>query len=316
METRLGKVQKLILVYIGVNTKEQPYIKRRILTDDICKLLDCKKRKKISLATSQSIGLLLKRCLVTKKGSYIGLTDKGKDVTRNVIEHIKSEYDGEINWDIIVKYYHRKERDFHKYTKGFVEIISMPWNTHESFCAKLKNFTIKKGEIILFQVKPEDNRKIESNIKDKEKTKITKKQAKKIKSGKTKWKVFANNPELATEDNFKIYNDLLKMFSEIPQKVEEQKQKLFKHYDMVREHHPNYPPLTEEEWKASKYPEAWKKIDDECNRLMKIQKNKEAFSDYLFEISRDKYPDVAEKVIRFAVNKYQNDEERKNYVYT
>jgi len=274
METNLGKMQKLVLVYIGVNTKEQSYIKRRALTDGISKLLDYKKRKKLSVTISQSLRLLLKRELVTKKGSYIGLTTGGKDVTRNIIEHIKSEYNGEIDWNVIAKYYHRKERDFHKYAKGFVEIINMPWDTHELFCAKLKNFTIKKGDCVSFRVRTLGEKKIEVKTEDSKKTKITKKQAKKIKSGKTKWKVFANNlkPELATKDSFKIYNALLKMFLEVPQKVEARKQKLFKHYDMVRKHHPNYPPLLEDEWKA--YPKAWKKIDDECNKLMEVQKTR------------------------------------------
>lgn len=315
-EIRLGKTQKLVLVYIGVNTKEQLYIKRRVLTDGISKLLDYKKTKNLSRKISQSVRLLLKRGLVTKKGSYVGLTADGKDVARNVINHIKSEYDGKIDWKIIVEYYRRKEKNFARYIKGFIEIINKPYDTADSLCTDIKNFNIKKGTLVSIQVRVLHKRvdkKIELKI-DKEGTKG---QIKKIKSGKTKWKVFVNNitPELATEDNFKICNDLLKMFPEIPQKVEERKQELFKHYDMVREHHPNYPPLTEEEWKASGYPKAWKKIDDECNKLMKVQKNKEAFSNYLFEISHDKYPDVDEEVIWFAVNKYQDDVEKsKNYV--
>lgn len=311
METRLGKMQKLVLVCIGVNTKEQSHIRRRVLTDSISKYLDCEKNKKLYGTISQSVGLLSRRGLITKRGSYIGLTDGGKDVARNVIEHIKSEYDGKIDWKIISKYYHKKEKDYLRYAKGSIEIINKSWDTYESFCANVNNFGIKKGDNVCVIHTPLHKRDIESAKVESKKGKKNKKTTKKIKSRKTKWKVFANDlaPELATEDNFEVYKDLLKMFPEVLPKVEERIQALFKHYDKVRETHPNYPPLTEDEWEA--YPKAWKKIDDECNRLMKIQKNDKAFSDYLFEISHDKYPHIDDRVIRFAVREYQKRVEKK-----
>jgi len=311
-------MQKLILVYIGVNTKENPYIKRRILTKNISLLINSP-TKTVSGTISQSIKLLIQRGFLSKKTSYIGLTKTGKTITKNIIEHIKAEYNGEIDWDIIVSYYNKKTIDRFRYAAGQLEIINQPWDTYTSFCTSIKKFDIKKGDNICVIHTPshkEEPKQIEettepSTTKKTENKKIVK--TKKSKTSNTAWKAFANNlpSNIATKDNFKTYNFLIKLYNGVLPEIEIEKEKIFRtHYDMVREHHPNYPPLVDEDW--VKYPAAWKKIDKRCNKLMKIQKSEAALTAYLFELSKEKYPNIADEIILLAIDQYHQKQKRQN----
>ena len=113
MQSKLGKMQKLVLIYVGVKTKSigKRYMKRRDLTIGLADILLEKRENKFYVAVSQAVTPLTKRGLLSKRGNRIGLTIEGLDTAKHVLDIIERDY-GEINWDTIVKYYNRKEESY------------------------------------------------------------------------------------------------------------------------------------------------------------------------------------------------------------
>jgi len=84
------------------------YMKRSDLTDGLIDILHEERGNRFFVAVSQAVTPLRKRGLISKKGTYVGLTKKGKDTAREIIDIIRSDY-GDINWDAVYQYYSRKE---------------------------------------------------------------------------------------------------------------------------------------------------------------------------------------------------------------
>lgn len=106
-------MQKLILIVIGVKTKAlgKKYMKRSDLTDGLIDILHEKRENRFFVAVSQAVTPLNKRGLISKKGTYVGLTKKGKKTAREIIDIIRKDY-ADINWDTVYEYYSRKEETY------------------------------------------------------------------------------------------------------------------------------------------------------------------------------------------------------------
>jgi len=110
MQTKLGKMEKLILVYVGVKTKKlgKRYIPRMELTDALAKILNKEKDTRFCVDVAQSVKPLKKRGLLAQMRRSIGLTKEGRENAREIIDFIKKEYK-EVNWDVVADYFYRKE---------------------------------------------------------------------------------------------------------------------------------------------------------------------------------------------------------------
>lgn len=111
VQPKLGKMQKLILIYIGVKTKAigKRYMRRSDLTNGLVDILHEEKGNNFFVAVAQSLAYLFRRRLVVKKGrAYIGLNKYGRETAREVLDIIKHDY-GNVNWDSIYEYFIRKE---------------------------------------------------------------------------------------------------------------------------------------------------------------------------------------------------------------
>lgn len=105
MQTRLSKLQKVILVYVGVKTKQSnKSINRRDVTKALHEILGIQNKESFSVVLTFSINALVKRKLVSKRGKYVNLTDEGREVARAIINDIKSIY-GDINWEKVRSFY-------------------------------------------------------------------------------------------------------------------------------------------------------------------------------------------------------------------
>lgn len=106
MQSKLSKLQKIILVYVGVTVKqkERVSINRREVTAGLVKLLNVKNKESFRVILSVSIKSLLKRNMLSRKGKFIGLTAEGKENTKEIINKLKEKY-GKANWDILRLYY-------------------------------------------------------------------------------------------------------------------------------------------------------------------------------------------------------------------
>lgn len=106
MESKMSKLQKIILIYIGVTTKSynKKYMRRKELTVGLADLLSRDVDNNFSALVSQSIYGLKNRKLVSKRGGTIGLTTYGRDITREIIDNITDTHGG-ISWDIIKDFY-------------------------------------------------------------------------------------------------------------------------------------------------------------------------------------------------------------------
>jgi len=110
MQTKLGKMQRLILVYTGVKTKalSKMFMPRRDLTTGLSELLEREKDISFTTAIAQAVKPLKRRGLLYQRGYSVGLTKDGKENAREIIDYIKDEY-GKVDWENIVDYYYRKE---------------------------------------------------------------------------------------------------------------------------------------------------------------------------------------------------------------
>jgi len=108
MQNKLSKLQKVSLLYIGVeaNRTQSNYIKRRALTDGLVGILAIENsdKKKFFVSLTNSVRSLMNRGLLSKRATFIGLTKEGKENAREVREEIISLY-GNINWDVVSEYY-------------------------------------------------------------------------------------------------------------------------------------------------------------------------------------------------------------------
>lgn len=104
----LGKMQKLILVYIGVKTEKGKYINRILFTDDLSDILNREKDHQFCVAVDQALKSLIKHDLIQRRGRFIRLRRDGREIARGVVDCIKSEY-GDINWEIVKNYFHQGE---------------------------------------------------------------------------------------------------------------------------------------------------------------------------------------------------------------
>jgi hypothetical protein len=110
MQTKLGKMEKLILVYIGVNTKYlgKRYMPRSDLTTGLSDVLEKKKDSRFCVDVAQSVKPLKERGLVTQMRRSIGLTNLGKEHAREIINIVKKDY-GKVDWESFADYYNKKE---------------------------------------------------------------------------------------------------------------------------------------------------------------------------------------------------------------
>lgn len=108
MQSKLSKLQRVIVVYVGVTAKSQnkKYVKRKDVTTGMAYILNRDIENNFSALISQSIHGLKQRKLISKRGTMIGLTKEGRNTAREIIEMIKKIY-GDIDWDIIKQYYNQ-----------------------------------------------------------------------------------------------------------------------------------------------------------------------------------------------------------------
>jgi antitoxin component of MazEF toxin-antitoxin module len=105
LQQRLDKVQKLVLVYIGVKTKSDnsKYLNEKELNKFIKKLLKIDDKEKLSAVVTSAINTLLDRKLVERKGFYISLSEDGLENAREIVNAVRTKYN-DINWENIVSY--------------------------------------------------------------------------------------------------------------------------------------------------------------------------------------------------------------------
>lgn len=98
---QLGKMQKLVLIVIGVTAKNtgKQYVKRSDITITIGNILH-EDTTSLTTKISKSIKTIHEKSLVAKRGKYLRLTLSGTDITRNIIEDIRLKY-GSVDWNII-----------------------------------------------------------------------------------------------------------------------------------------------------------------------------------------------------------------------
>jgi len=90
------KIQKVIIVSIGVMTKSQPFMKRLQLTNVFKENLEIG-TKSISVILSQNLTILHRQRLIVRRRGDIQLTEQGKQKAREIIEEIKQGY-GKADW--------------------------------------------------------------------------------------------------------------------------------------------------------------------------------------------------------------------------
>ena len=106
--SKLSKFQRLLLIYISKQTsnEKRKHIKRTDITKDMIVALDIKeeKRKSFRVVLTNSLNSLHKRGLIIKMRTCIGLTDKGKIVSKEIVNSIGGKC-GLIDWDIIADWW-------------------------------------------------------------------------------------------------------------------------------------------------------------------------------------------------------------------
>ena len=107
--TKLSKFQKIILVYIGMETKrcDRKYIKRTAVSIGLKNSLGIAGSDSFRVVLTNAINALYRRKLVTRMRSTIGITELGRTVAGETIEKIKEKY-GTISWQLIEKWYNEK----------------------------------------------------------------------------------------------------------------------------------------------------------------------------------------------------------------
>ena len=107
--TKLSKFQKIILMYIGMETKrwDRKYIKRTAVSIGLKDKLEIIGSNSFRVVLTNAINALYRRKLVTRMRSTVGLTELGRTVARETIAEIKKKY-GTINWELIVRWYSEK----------------------------------------------------------------------------------------------------------------------------------------------------------------------------------------------------------------
>ena len=102
MQPKLSKLQKTIILYIAIMLKSNSkrYIKRTDITKGLMDKLDKKNKEVFRVTLSVSINSLIRRGLLSKYKTNIGLTKEGKETAKLIREQIIEEY-GKINWEVI-----------------------------------------------------------------------------------------------------------------------------------------------------------------------------------------------------------------------
>ena len=106
MQERLSNLQKVTLLYIGILTKHQKYLKRSDVTRGIRELIEIHPDRydSFSVTFSFSIKSLVTRGLVEKKGRIVTLTNEGRENAREIRQQVVDRYH-KINWELIRRYY-------------------------------------------------------------------------------------------------------------------------------------------------------------------------------------------------------------------
>ena len=106
--SKLSVFQKIILITIGVNIKNnQKLMKRTELTKFLENILKITNKNSFSVTLCSSLKMLKNRKLVATRGKYVNLTKDGRFIAKIAIDEIKSEQGG-IDWERIKRYYDRK----------------------------------------------------------------------------------------------------------------------------------------------------------------------------------------------------------------
>jgi len=111
-----SKLQKVIILYIGVITKSQnkKYMKMIDVSRGLKKHLKLnelyKDQNSFNITLFNSITSLKERKVVVRLRRCIGLTDKGREIARQVREEIIKKY-GTIDWEKVRLYYGSKETE-------------------------------------------------------------------------------------------------------------------------------------------------------------------------------------------------------------
>ena len=102
MLNKTSKLQKVIIVTIGVLTKSQPFMKRLQLTKVFKENLE-RNDKNISVILTSSLNSLHKQRLIIRRRGDIQLTESGKQLAREVIDEIKKDY-GKVDWVVLKEF--------------------------------------------------------------------------------------------------------------------------------------------------------------------------------------------------------------------
>jgi len=114
-QAKLSKLQKIILVYIGVNIKQSnsQRINRVEITEEIYRILYGKRlaertdHKHFPSVVANSVRELSRRNLIIKKNkATVSINENGKDIARNIISETKRVY-GNVTWDTIKQYVYK-----------------------------------------------------------------------------------------------------------------------------------------------------------------------------------------------------------------
>jgi len=105
MQTRLSKLQKYILVYIGVWTKKRniSYLRKKETYDGIKDQLG-KHSDSFNVVLSNSIKALYKRGLISIRGKSVGLTTTGRNTAKEILQQVKEKYEN-VNWETLKMMY-------------------------------------------------------------------------------------------------------------------------------------------------------------------------------------------------------------------
>jgi len=273
---KLGKIQKLVLLTIGSSTKEKQYMKRGHVTKRISKALD-KDTNNLTVSISKAVATLTSKGYIIKKKSLILLTVSGREAARTIMDDIKLNNDGKIDWTIIVKEYHKglkitKKTDTPKVTKIKTPKPTIPATSK----------TTKK----------EMNRKYKLFCKD------------------------VPDQNLATKDNFNDYELLMKEFyiieSDIKTKLEVANDNYTKRREILNDE--NYPPAQKDAKGWVGIPIEWKEEDAWSDKMKPIIKNDKKFSKYLLECTKKEHPTILDEIIKLAIDK--TIQKRKKLTYT
>ena len=139
MSGEFSKIQKIILLYIGITSKVEK--KESLSKKEIKDGLDKEVGKKLD---AKSLNLLVDKKLVINDNDSFYLTDDGKDISREILQDIKDKYGGDADWDIVKKYFDEKTLKPLSVDKWTKEFQKLPENIQDQISSLSDNLKRKK----------------------------------------------------------------------------------------------------------------------------------------------------------------------------